>query len=254
MPRNDEEPDPGIEERAMSESIYYIVFPYIAVVLALGVGLYRYYANRFSYSSMSSQFLENRALFWGSIPWHYGIVIILFAHFFALIIPDFWVSLHRDPARTMVIELVGGALGLLTFLGIMVLIIRRIIDTKARAVTSIMDWILLFDLLLQVAAGLSIAFFYRWGSLWYEFTATPWILSLATLSPKTDLVTPLPWIVRFHIVNAFVLIGLFPFTRLVHIFTVPVSYLWRPYQVMIWNRHGGGSKDDLKIRTKKQSS
>ncbi len=78
--------------------------------------------------------------------------------------------------------------------------------------------------------------FYRWGTLWYGYTAAPWLASLAVLSPRTDNITPLPWIIRFHMVNAFVLIGLFPFTRLVHIFTVPLSYLWRPYQVAIWNK------------------
>ncbi len=231
----------------MFENIYFIVFPYIAVVLAAGVGLYRYVTNRFSYSSMSSQFLENRALFWGSVPWHYGIVLILIAHFLALVIPDFLVLLHREVVRMMVIELAGGAVGLFTLLGILVLVIRRIAYAKARLVTTVMDWILLIDLLLQVAAGLYIALFERWGSLWYEYTATPWLISLARLSPRVDFVTSLPWIVRFHMFNAFVLIGLFPFTRLVHIFTVPISYLWRPYQVAIWNRLGRDGKRRMDI-------
>ncbi len=220
----------------MQDSIYFVVFPYIAVVLAVAVGLYRYFTNRFSFSSVSSQFLENRALFWGSVPWHYGIVIILLAHFIAFVLPGLWTSLHRDPLRMLIIELIGGGLGVLTLLGILVLIVRRIVSAKGRTVTTVMDWILLVDLLLQVAAGLYIALFHRWGSLWYVFAATPWLDSLAALSPRTDFVTPLPWVVKFHMVNAFVLVGLFPFTRLVHIFTVPISYLWRPYQVAIWNR------------------
>ncbi len=232
----------------MAESMYFIVFPYIAIVLAVGVGLYRYFTNRFSYSSMSTQFLENRALFWGSVPWHYGIVVILVAHVLATVVPGFWASLHRDKVLMLVIEFVGGALGLLTLLGIVVLIIRRIVHAKARPVTSVMDWILLIDLLLQVAAGLYIALFVRWGSLWYEYTATPWLVSLAGFSPQIDFVTPLPLIVRFHMVNAFVLIGLFPFTRLVHIFTVPISYLWRPYQVVIWNWSGKNGKRRMDIQ------
>ncbi len=220
----------------MSDSIFYVVFPYIAVILAVGVGLYRYFTNRFSYSSMSSQFLENRALFWGSVPWHYGIVIILIAHVLALLIPGFWTMLHRSQFRMLIVELISGALGFLTMLGILVLIVRRLMHAKVRTVSSVMDWILLVDLLLQAAAGLYIALFYRWGSLWYGYTAAPWLMSLVTLSPKTDFIMPLPWVIKFHMVNAFVLIGLFPFTRLVHIFTIPLSYLRRPYQVAIWNR------------------
>ncbi len=219
----------------MPDRMYFAVFPYIAVALAAGFGVYRYYADRFSFSSLSSQILENRSLFWGSVPWHYGIVLVLLAHIFAIVMPGFWASLHRDPLRMLVIELIGGALGLLTLLGIVVLLVRRIADDRIRPVTSVMDWILLIDLLLQASAGVSIALFYRWGTLWYEYTAVPWLASLAVLSPDIDFVTPLPWIVRFHAVNAFVLIALFPFTRLVHIFTVPVSYLWRPYQVAVWN-------------------
>ncbi len=231
----------------MSDSIYFVVFPYIAVVLAAGVGFYRYFTNRFSFSTLSSQFLENRTLFWGSVPWHYGIVVILLAHVLALVLPDFWVSLHRDPIRAMIIELITGVLGLLSLLGIAVLIIRRLVNAKTRTVTTVMDWILLADLLLQVAAGAYIALYERWGSIWYEHTAAPWLTSLAALSPRIDFITPLPWIVRFHMVNAFVLIGLFPFTRLVHIFTVPLSYLWRPYQVAIWYRTGRNKKGRIDI-------
>jgi len=132
-------------------------------------------------------------------------------------------------------------------LGILVLIIRRVVHAKARPVTTVMDWVLLIDLLLQVAAGLYIALIVRWGSLWYEYTATPWLVSLAALSPQIDFVTHLPWIARFHMVNAFVLIGLFPFTRLVHIFTIPISYLWRPYQVAMWNKRGKNGKRRMDI-------
>jgi nitrate reductase gamma subunit len=80
------------------------------------------------------------------------------------------------------------------------------------------------------------------GSLWYEYTATPWLVSLATFIPRIDFITPPPWFVRFHMINAFVPIGLFPFTRLVYVFTIPISYLWRPYQVAIWNQSGKNGK------------
>jgi nitrate reductase gamma subunit len=93
-------------------------------------------------------------------------------------------------------------LGLFTRLGILVLITRRIAHAKARPVTTVMDWILLIDLLLQVTAGFNIALYVRRGCLWYEYTATPWLVSLAGLSPQIDYETPLPWMVQFHMVNA----------------------------------------------------
>jgi nitrate reductase gamma subunit len=220
----------------MTQSIYFVIIPYVALVLAVVVGLYRYFTDRFSYSSISSQFLENRALFWGSVPWHYGILMILMMHVLEAALPNFFAAFNRDPLRMLVSEIIGLALAIFTLVGIITLLIRRIMNSRIRAVTSIMDWVLIVDLLLQISAGVYIALFYRWGSLWYVYTASPWLRSLASLAPRFDFITPLPLIVRFHAVNAFVVIGLFPFTRLVHIFTVPVSYLWRPYQVVIWNR------------------
>ncbi len=64
----------------------------------------------------------------------------------------------------------------------------------------------------------------------------PWLVSLARLDPQTQYVTSLPWVVKLHMLGGFLLIALFPFTRLVHVVAVPIAYLWRPYQVVIWNR------------------
>jgi len=103
-------------------------------------------------------------------------------------------------------------------------------------VTSPADWLLLAALLAQVALGVWVALAYRWGSDWYVHTAGPWIESLFKLQPKTEFITILPWVVKLHALGGFVLIALFPFTRLVHVVTFPITYLWRPYQVVIWNR------------------
>lgn len=222
-------------------AVLFIVVPYVALILAILGGLYRYYTNRFTYSSLSSQLLENRKLFWGSVPWHYGIILILLAHLFAGLFPTAARYVLRDPPRLLALELAGMSLGLFTLFGIAVLIFRRLpANSMARTVTSVMDWILLALLAAQVAAGVGIAIFARWGSLWYLDTAAPWFWSILSLQPDAGTVAVLPAFVQFHMVNGFVIILLFPFTRLVHIFTVPVSYLWRPYQVVIWNRRPHG--------------
>ena len=69
------------------QTFLFIAFPYIALILAVGVGLYRYFSHRFTYSSVSSQLLENRHLFWGSVSWHYGITLILLAHVLPWLFP-----------------------------------------------------------------------------------------------------------------------------------------------------------------------
>ena len=105
-----------------------------------------------------------------------------------------------------------------------------------RAVTSPMDWILLLVLAFQVLSGVGVALFERWGSVWYLSTAVPWLWSLVRLHPDASTVTGLPVFIQAHLISGFVVILLFPFTRLVHVFAIPIEYLWRPYQVVIWNR------------------
>lgn len=218
-------------------AFFFIALPYLAVVLAIGVGLYRYITNRYTYSSLSSQILENRKLFWGSVPWHYGITLILLAHLLAALFPGAAELALGGETRRLVLELTGMALGVYTLFGLIVLIIRRLTPKSlAQATTSYMDGVLLFALLVQVSSGIGIAIFNRWGGLWYLHTAVPWFWSLVTLQPDMSTVASLPILPALHFVMGFVVILLFPFSRLVHLIMFPVFYLWRPYQVVIWNR------------------
>ncbi len=218
------------------DTVLFVAFPYAAVTLFIAVTLYRYFTDRFSYSSFSSQFLENRALFWGSVPWHYGILIILLAHFVASLFPSRWAELVADPTRLYTLEVAGLVLALAALLGLVLLTLRRLFTSRIQVVTSVMDWVLLAALLAQVALGFWVALFFRWGSDWFLFTAAPWLESLVKFSPETAFVTSLPWVVKLHMLGGFVILAIFPFTRLVHVVTVPITYLWRPYQVVIWNR------------------
>ena len=220
----------------MVDIVLFAAFPYVAVVLAVVVTFYRYYSDRFSYSSFSSQFLENRALFWGSVPWHFGILIILSAHLLAQLFPGVWRTLISAPTRLYILEVIGLALALAALLALALLLVRRLLNERVSVVTSGMDWVLLLVLLAQMALGFWVAIYYRWGSDWYLHTAVPWIQSLARLDPETQFVTNLPWLVKLHMLGGFMLIALFPFTRLVHMITFPITYLWRPYQVVIWYR------------------
>lgn len=218
------------------DTFLYVVVPYLAVVIAIVGGIARYRLDRFSYSSQSSQFLESRTLFWGSVAWHYGILLVLGAHVLALMFWDPWAALVNDPNRLYVLEVIGLALSILAFLGLLVLLVRRLTVSRVTAVTSTMDWVLLVLLLVQVGLGIWIALGYRWGSEWYVHTAVPWLHSLITLDPEPAHMTPLPMVVKLHALGGFLLIALFPFTRLVHVVTVPVAYLWRSYQLVVWNR------------------
>jgi nitrate reductase gamma subunit len=223
----------------MMDLILFGIFPYVAVALAVAVGFYRYCIDRYSWSSQSSQFLESRLLFWGSVPWHFAILLILLAHLLAFLFPAGWGVLLGRPLRLYLLEVSGMALGLATVVAVALLILRRATNDRVAAVTSVVDWVLLAGLLLQVATGVYIAFTLRWGGVWYLHTATPWLWSLVKLDPQVQYLAVLPAVVKLHAVNAFFLVAIFPFSRLVHVVSVPLSYLARPYQVVIWNRRQG---------------
>ena len=220
----------------MWNTLLFAVIPYVAVVVAVVGGIARYRIDRFSYSSQSSQFLESRALFWGSVFWHYGILLILGAHLLAVLFWDPWSVLVSDPNRLYTLEVIGLALSLLALAGLALLVVRRLAVRRVTSVTTPMDWLLLVVLVVQVVLGVWIALGYRWGSDWYVYTVVPWLHSLVTLDPEVEHVVNLPALVKAHAVLGFLLIALFPFTRLVHVVTYPVTYLWRSYQLVVWNR------------------
>ena len=91
-------------------------------------------------------------------------------------------------------------------------------------------------LLVQAATGLYVAFALRWGSAWYLQTAAPWLASLAVLSPQVERMAVLPVVVKLLAINAFVLVALLPLSKLVHVTSIPVAYLWRAPQVVMWRR------------------
>lgn len=218
------------------DTVLFGQLPYVLVTIAIVGVLYRWYWSRFSWSGLSSEFLENKQLFWGSFPWHYGIILVLLGHIWALIWPGSILAWNSDPSRLYALEVVALTLGILALIGLVILTVRRATNPRIRAVTSSMDAILLLVLLIQVITGVWQAVAYRWGSNWYAGTAVPWMWSLFAFQPEVGFIAGLPVLTKVHIVNGMVFIALFPFTRLVHVlaFINPVKYLWRPYQVVRW--------------------
>jgi nitrate reductase gamma subunit len=220
----------------MLNTLLFVVFPYVAVVLLVVGGLYRYFTHRFSFSSQSSELLEQNILFWGSVAWHYGVVPTLLIHLGGFAIPGVMAVLHGTPTLLYITELTGKVLAFLALVGVIVLLIRRLALSKVRVVTTPMDWVVLVLLLSQVFLGSWTAIFYRWGAVWFIRTATPWVQSLATFQPQPEYIASLPWVPKLHFLNATLLIAIFPFSRLVHMAALPLVYLWRRFQVVIWNQ------------------
>src|SRR3989304_2389174 len=187
--------------------LHFLLFgamPYILLTICVVGAIWRYTSNRYSWSSQSSEFLENSVLFYGSTPWHYGILIILLAHLFGLFFPRAILAWNGVPLRLYLLELSGLALGFLAFFGLLVFTYSRLTDVRVKAVTSGWDVLVLIVLLIQVFTGLINAIFYRWGSNWYAASAVPWMWSIFTLQPDPTYVSWLRLITKVHIFNAMI--------------------------------------------------
>lgn len=219
------------------DQLLFNALPYMAFFTFFLVTIQRYRSRKFTYSSLSSQFVENQQHFWGLVPLHYGILVVLTGHFVAFLIPRGVLLWNSHPLRLYILEATALIFGILTLVGLSAAVIRRFTVSKVRIVTSPVDWLLFALLMLQVVAGIAVALFHPWGSSWFAATASPYLWSLLTLNPDITYVTPMPWLVKLHILNAYLLILLFPFTRLVHVLVVPNPYLWRKTQVVRWYRN-----------------
>jgi nitrate reductase gamma subunit len=215
--------------------LLFVVTPYVVGALFLFATIRRYTKEKFSYSSYSSQFLENNYQFWGSVPFHYGILCLLAGHLIGFLFPREVLWWNSVPARLYIIEVSALIFAVTTLIGLTNLLLRRAIDPRVRAVTSKMDVVIVVLLLLQVVTGIWVALTARWGSSWFAAVLAPYLWSLFTFTPDASHVANLPWSIKLHILGAYLIFAVFPFTRLVHILVIPNHYLWRRTQVVMWN-------------------
>jgi nitrate reductase gamma subunit len=234
---------------AGSNTLNYLMFatlPYAALVIFLGGSIMRYRRRGFQVSSLSSQFLEGRKLFFGSQLFHWGLLVLFFGHLIAFLFPQTLLAWNGQPVRLLILEFASFAFGLSALAGIIRLVIRRLRSKKLLVVSNHMDFLVYAILLVQIVTGLGTAFFVRWGSSWFASSITPYLRSIFAFNPDIETVSAMPIWIQLHIISAFFIIGVIPFTRFMHFLVAPVDYIWRKYQLVIWNW------DKSKIRNSKQ--
>ena len=213
---------------------FFSAFPYIAIIVFIVGTTYRYRETGFKVTSLSAQFLEGKQGFWGTVPFHFGILMVFLGHMAAFLMPGSVLAWNSDPVRLITHEGLSFTFAVALAVGLVALIIRRMTHPRLKVVTTRMDYFVEFVLLTQVLLGCWIALGYRWGSSWFAADLSPYLWSILKLSPQTDAVVAMPTVIKAHIVGAFSILLIFPFTRLIHIVVAPFHYLWRPYQVVIW--------------------
>lgn len=216
-------------------NFFFIALPYIAFVVFLIGTISRYRSQKFKVSSLSSQFLEGKKLFWGSVPFHWGLIILFFGHLVAFLIPKSIIIWNSVPARLLLLEISSFIAAICVFIGLILLYKRRLTDDRIKMVTTKMDIFIELLLLLQIFSGMYTAVFYRWGSSWFASVMSPYLKSIFTFSPDISAVSVMPLMLQLHVIGTFLIILMIPFTRLIHFLVYPLDYIWKPYQQVIWN-------------------
>ena len=215
-------------------TLLFVIFPYISLLIAILVTVYRSIYRPFSVSSLSSQLLERKQLFWGSISFHWGITIILTGHLLAILFPQGILLWNQVPLRLYLLEITGIALGVWATVGMAILLWRRVTVSRVRVVSMPMDYVVLILVLVSMVTGVITASYYRWGSYWFTGVFTPYVWSILTFQPNAAPLAPLPFTLKLHVFNFYMMALAFPFSRLVHIITWPLGYLLRPWRIVIW--------------------
>lgn len=218
----------------MLDVFLFVGLPYLSLAVLLVGTFYRFRYTRINLSSGSTEFLEKNQLGYGSAPWHIGILIVFLGHVAAFLIPGLWIALTSSRPFLLIVEAIGLAAALIAAAGLLVLLYRRISVPWVQAVTQASNLIVLALLLAQTGLGIAIAVGHRWGAAWSAGTTTPYLWSLLTFRPEPSYVADLPPLIKAHLVGAWLVFLIIPFTRLVHMFAAPVQYLFRVPQKVVW--------------------
>ena len=214
--------------------LLWVAFPYACLAVFVVGHAWRYRYDKFGWTTRSSQMYESRLLRLGSPLFHFGLLFVLGGHVLGLGIPESWTSAAgiSEGAYHVLAVGIGSVAGLCTVVGMAILIYRRRTVGPVFSATTRMDklmylvlgTVIVLGLANTVIANLVLDYDYRTG-------VSVWFRGIFRLDPQPDLMAAAPLGFQLHAFAAFALFALWPFTRLVHVFSIPLAYLWRPYVV-----------------------
>lgn len=218
------------------------VLPYLAITIMVAGSIIRYDRDPFTWKSKSSQLLRKRSFVVGSVLFHVGVLMILVGHLVGLLTPiALFDALGVSHAAKQILAVVaGGVAGAMALVGGMILLVRRFGDPRIRANSGFGDNLVIVMLVAQVILGLGSIFptlSHLDGSEMVKFMA--WAQGIAYFQPgAAGHIADVHWIYKAHILLGLALFIVFPFTRLVHMISAPVRYLWRPGYQIVRSRRG----------------
>ncbi len=212
------------------------VLPYLVALVLIAGTIWRYKYDQFGWTTRSSQLYESRLLRIASPMFHYGLFVVLMGHLMGLLIPKAWTDLVVSQEAYHAVALGAGTVaGVATLAGIALLIYRRRTTGPVFLATTrndkLMYVILVAAIVLGMLATLTGDHTPTGQHHNYRETVSVWFRSLLVFQPNVEAMAESTWQFKVHILMGFALIALIPFSRLVHAFTVPLHYLFRPYVV-----------------------
>ena len=213
------------------------VYPYLAGTVFLVGSLVRFDRDQFTWKASSSQMLRTSNIRLASNLFHVGILGIFLGHFVGLLMPPaFFHALGVSPqAKQMLAVVAGGIFGVMCLIGLVMLLYRRLTDPRVRATSTKMDIFVLALLLVQLSLGLftlPVSLHHLDGANMLQLMS--WARNIVTFDPFEAVasLSGIGWLFKAHLLVGMTIFLVFPFSRLVHIWSAPFGYLRRPYQIV----------------------
>ncbi len=219
------------------DTLLFGVYPYLAGAVFLLGSLARFDRDQFTWKAHSSQILNNKNMRLASNLFHVGIILLFFGHFFGMLTPpEILHALGVSASAKQVLAIVAGSVfGLMCFAGLTMLVQRRLTDPRVRATSTRMDIFILLLLYAQLILGLltiPVSLMHLDGHNMLNLMG--WARNIVTFDPAeaVTFVSDIGFLFKLHMVLGMTVFLVFPFSRLVHIWSAPVTYPTRPYQVV----------------------
>lgn len=212
----------------MADIFWWVVFPYITLTVMIVGLLYRFAFHQVSWTAPSTELFEKRALRIGSPLFHYGIAFAFIGHIMGVMIPrGVYEALGVTDELYHFFAIAGGGIaGLMVVAGLVILLIRRLTNRRVRVHSSFADYFSVILVLVIAALGTYMTLVYNLTVTAYEYRTTigPWFRSLLAFQPRYQLMREVPLLFQIHVIAAFLLFAVIPFTKLVHMFSFPARY------------------------------
>ena len=218
-------------------NLAFVVYPYVCLAVFLMGSLARFDRDQYTWKSDSSQMLRTGTLRWGSNLFHVGILFLFFGHLVGQLTPHWmYEPFITAPQKQMLAIVSGGLAGLICFVGLTLLLHRRMFDPRIRLTSHRTDLAILVILWLQLLLGmitLPFSFAHRQDAHAMLILAS-YLQGIATFAPDASVLAGIDWPFKLHMLLGMTIFLLFPFSRLVHVWSgfATVAYLFRPQQLV----------------------